>query len=230
MRTTKEKKTEVREPKVLKNEIKYKVTLDEDQKKVKESIFNSEIIIITGQAGSGKTLVTAQSVLDMLFKKYINQIFVTRAAIEVGKSLGFMPGDMDEKFDPYIEAFRDNMYKCSDKEKVDKHIKDGQIQGMPVQFIRGKTIDTNQVLIVEEAQNLTQHEMLAILTRLGKGGKIIVNGDPAQSDIKDTFTGLHFAIELSNKIKGIVHHSLKSNHRSGLVKDILDYYYNKSSQ
>lgn len=228
MRTqTKEKAKPTREPRVLKNDIKYKITLDEDQKKVKESIYTSEIIVITGYAGSGKSLVTAQSVLDLVFKKEAYQIYVTRSAIEVGKSLGFLPGELDDKFDPYIEAFRDNLYKCYDKDKVDKHIKDGQIQGLPVQYIRGKTVDNGQVLVVEEAQNLTKHEMLAILTRLGKGGKIIINGDNEQSDIKDTYTGLHYAIDLAKAIPEIKLHKLKSNHRSELISKILDFEHNK---
>lgn len=157
MNTKKEKPGTKPTPRVLKNDIKYKVTLDEDQKKVKESIFNSEIVVITGYAGSGKSLVTAQTVLDLVFKKEAHQIYVTRSAVEVGKSLGFLPGELADKFDPYIEAFRDNLYKCYDKDKVDKHIKDGQIQGLPVQYIRDKTIDRGQILVVEEAQNLTKH-------------------------------------------------------------------------
>lgn len=227
MHIAKEKSTSAKPARVLKNEIKYKITLDEDQKKVKESIYNSEIIIITGYAGSGKSLVTAQSVLDLMFKKEVTQVLVTRAAVEVGKSLGFLPGELDSKFDPYIEAFRDNLYKCYDKDKVDKHIKEGQIQGLPVQYIRGKTIDKGQVLVVEEAQNLTKHEMLAILTRLGKGGKIIINGDNEQSDIKDGYTGLHYAMDLSKAIQEISWHKLKSNHRSELISKILDYEHNK---
>jgi phosphate starvation-inducible PhoH-like protein len=227
MQTAREKKVAVKPTRALKNDIKYKITLDEDQKRVKESIYNSELIVITGYAGSGKSLVTAQSVLDLIFKKEVNQVFVTRAAVEVGKSLGFLPGELDSKFDPYIEAFRDNLYKCYDKDKVDKHIKDGQIQGLPVQYIRGKTIDQGQVLVVEEAQNLTKHEMLAILTRLGKGGKIIINGDNEQSDIKESYTGLHYAIDLSKAIAEISWHKLKSNHRSELISKILNYEHNK---
>jgi phosphate starvation-inducible PhoH-like protein len=227
MRPTKEKANPAREPRVLKNEIKYKITLDEDQKKVKESIYSSEIIVITGYAGSGKSLVTAQSILDLVFKKEANQVYVTRSAVEVGKSLGFLPGELDAKFDPYIEAFRDNLYKCYDKDKVDKHIKDGQIQGLPVQYIRGKTVDNGQVLVVEEAQNLTKHEMLAILTRLGKGGKIIINGDNEQSDIKEAYTGLHYVMDLAKAIPEIRWHKLKSNHRSELISKILDFEHKK---
>jgi phosphate starvation-inducible PhoH-like protein len=95
---------------------------------------------------------------------------------------------------------------------------------MPVQFIRGKTVD--DVLVVEEAQNLTKSEMLAILTRLGKNGKIIINGDNEQKDIKDPFNGLSYAIELSKKIEEIKYLKLKHNHRSDLVGKILDYEYN----
>lgn len=228
MKTATPKTKPAREPRIIKNDIKYKVVLDEDQKKVKESIFVSEIVVITGYAGSGKSLVTAQTVLDLVFKKQAHNIYVTRSAVEVGKSLGFLPGELADKFDPYIEAFRDNLYKCYDKDKVDKHIKDGQIQGLPVQYIRGKTIDGGQILVVEEAQNLTKHEMLAILTRLGKGGKIIINGDNEQSDIKDTYTGLHYVMDLAKAIPEIKWHKLKSNHRSELISKILDYEHKKN--
>lgn len=109
--------------------------------------------------------------------------------------------------------------------QVSLFVKKGQIQGMPVQFIRGKTVD--DILIVEEAQNLTKGEIEAILTRLGTTGKIVINGDSSQRDIADTYTGLDFVIELSKHIEGIVHIKLKENHRSGLVGKILDYIYGK---
>ena len=101
--------------------IKYNVILDEDQKLVKESIYNNDIVIITGRAGSGKSLVVAQTVLDMIFKGLVDKVYVTRAAVEVGKTLGFLPGELSNKFDPYIEAFRDNLYKCYDKDKRDSN-------------------------------------------------------------------------------------------------------------
>jgi PhoH-like ATPase len=103
-------------------------------------------------------------------------------------------------------------------------VKDERIVAYPVQFIRGKTID--DILVVEEAQNLSKTEMLAILTRLGKTGKIIVNGDNEQKDIKDSYNGLSFAIDLSKKIEGIKWIKLKENHRSDLVGQILDFEYN----
>src|SRR5690349_8681272 len=108
--------------KEFKNEIRYKISLDEDQKKVKADIYDNEIVVITGRAGSGKSLVVAQTVLDLIFKGHVDKVYVTRAAVEVGKTLGFLPGELSSKFDPYIEAFRDNLYACYDKGKVDKHL------------------------------------------------------------------------------------------------------------
>jgi phosphate starvation-inducible protein PhoH len=202
------------------------IQLNDEQKEAKRLIVENQIVIITGRAGCGKSLVCAQASLDFLKKKQVNCIYNTRAAIEVGKSLGFLPGSLGEKFDPYMEAFIENLNKCcSDKKEVDKLIEDDKIKALPVQFIRGKTID--DVLIVEEAQNLTKMEMLAIITRLGKTGKIIINGDNEQKDIKDEFNGLSYAIELSKKIKEIKWIKLKVNHRSDLVGKILDYEYGK---
>jgi phosphate starvation-inducible PhoH-like protein len=202
-----------------KNDIKYNVTLNEEQKLAKQLIIDNQIVIVTGRAGSGKSLICAQVALDFLMKKQCDNIFVTRAAVEVGNSLGFLPGDLEEKFNPYLEAFRENLEKCYDKVKIGELVKDKKIVAYPVQFIRGKTID--DVLVVEEAQNLTRHEMLAILTRLGRTGKIIINGDLEQQDIRADYNGLTYAIELAKKIDGIEWVKLKHNHRSDLVGKIL---------
>jgi len=215
--------------KTVKGEIKYKIQLNEEQKEAKKFIIENQIVVITGRAGCGKSLVSAQSSLDFLFKKQFEKILVTRAAIEVGKTLGFMPGSLDDKFDPYIEAFKDNLYKCYDKIKIDEIIEGGKIKSLPVQFVRGKTIE--DILVIEEAQNLTKHEMLALLTRLGKSGKIIINGDNEQTDIKTnidgSLNGLSYAIELSKKIPEIKWIKLKENHRSDLVGKILEHEYGK---
>jgi phosphate starvation-inducible PhoH-like protein len=128
-----------------------------------------------------------------------------------------------------MEALVENLIKCcSDKNEVPKMIEDGKVKALPVQFIRGKTID--DILIVEEAQNLTKGEMLAILTRLGKNGKIVINGDNEQTDIKSStgeINGLSYVIELSKKIEEIKWIKLKENHRSDLVGKILEYEYGK---
>jgi phosphate starvation-inducible PhoH-like protein len=201
------------------------IQLNEEQKEAMSLIVNNQIVVVTGRAGSGKSLVCAKAGLDFLKKKQINCLWNTRAAIEVGKSIGLLPGMLSEKFDPYMEAFVENLNKCcTDKREVGHLIESEKIKALPIQFIRGKTIE--DVLIVEEAQNTTKAEMLAILTRLGKTGKIIINGDNEQKDIRDEFNGLSFAIELSKKIEEIKWIKLKANHRSDLVGKILDLEYN----
>lgn len=212
-----------KQKKVLKSEIKYAIQLNDEQKEVKRLIRENQIVIITGRAGCGKSLVSAVTALDFIFKKEVDKILITRAAVEVGHSLGFLPGSLNEKFNPYLEAFQENLIKCYDKTKIEQLINDEKVVALPVQFIRGKTVD--DVLVVEEAQNLTKAEMLAILTRLGKNGKIIINGDNEQKDIKDPYNGLSYAIELSKKIDEIKWVKLKHNHRSDLVGRILDYEY-----
>jgi predicted ribonuclease YlaK len=222
----------MREPnRERKNDIKIinAVQLNEEQKEAKRLIVENQIVVITGRAGSGKSLVCAQAALDFLKKKQIECIYNTRAAVEVGKSLGFLPGDINGKFDPYMEALLENLNKCcSDKKEIAKLVEENKIKALPVQFIRGKTID--DILIVEEAQNLTKGEMLAILTRLGKNGKIVINGDNEQTDIKSAtgeINGLSYVIELSKKIEEIKWIKLKENHRSDLVGKILEYEYGK---
>jgi phosphate starvation-inducible PhoH-like protein len=217
----------MQEPKrQYKNDIKYKITLNDEQKEAKRLIIDNQIVIITGRAGCGKSLIGAQCALDFIFKKQCEKVFVTRATIEVGNSLGFLPGGIEDKFNPYLEAFQENLLKCYDAVKIEELIAQKKILTYPVQFIRGKTID--DLLIVEEAQNLTKAQMLAILTRLGKTGKIIINGDLEQTDIRDNgMNGLAYAIELSKKINEIKWIKLKENHRSDLVGKILDYEYGK---
>jgi len=210
-----------------KNEIKYKIQLNEEQKEVKRLIRENQIVVITGRAGCGKSLVSAVTALDFLNKKECDKVFVTRATVEVGQSLGFLPGALEDKFNPYIEALVDNLNKCQEQMKTTDMVNNGKIIGCTIQFIRGKTID--DVLIVEEAQNMTKHQMLAILTRLGKSGKIIINGDNEQKDIKDPYNGLSYAIDLAKKFsEEIKWVKLKHNHRSDLVGKILDFEYKGS--
>ena len=142
----------MREPnRERKNDIKSinALQLNEEQKEAKRLIIENQIVIVTGRAGSGKSLVCAQAALDFLKKKQIECIYNTRAAIEVGKSLGFLPGDINGKFDPYMEALVENLAKCcSNKNEVPTLIEEGKVKAMPVQFIRGKTID--DILIVKQ--------------------------------------------------------------------------------
>jgi len=214
-----------------KGEIKYNIQLDDEQKEAKRLMREHQIVLVTGRAGSGKSLVGAQTALDYLNKKEIDQILVTRATVEVGDSLGFLPGGVDDKLNPYLEAFVDNLNECMDPLKIKQYIEDKKIKGCTIQFIRGKTI--KDILIVEEAQNITKHQMLALLLRLGKTGKIFINGDNAQMDINPhgEVNGLSYVIELSKRFPDLIKHvKLKGNHRSDLVGLILDYEYSKTNK
>jgi len=209
--------------KELKNDIKFAISLDEDQKEAKRLIINNEIVIITGPAGTGKSAVCAQACLDLLFRGQLDKVSICRPTVEVGKTLGFLPGDLNDKYIEYTRALIDNMHECyPHKEKLEKTIEQ-KIEFYPLQFIRGKTIRNRELVILEEAQNTSKAEMEAIMTRIGPGGKLIINGDLRQKDGK--FEGLDFAIDISNHIEGVKYIQLTKNHRSGLVADILNYIY-----
>jgi phosphate starvation-inducible protein PhoH and related proteins len=212
----------MKEPKrIYKQEIKYGIALNEEQKDAKRLILDNQIVIITGPAGSGKTTVNAQCSLDFLNKGQCDRIFITRPFVEVGRSLGYLPGDINSKSDPYFEAFLECVQKCSnDKVKYEKYLEDGKFKYLPIQYIRGRTID--DYLFLDEAQSTSPHEMEAIMTRLGKTGKLVICGDLAQKDISMEYDGLQFALDICKKVDKIKHIKLHSNHRSELVQEILE--------
>jgi len=192
-------------------------------------IINNPIVSITGRSGSGKSLVCAQASLDFIFKKEfaIEKIYVCRALIEMqDDSMGFLKGGIDEKFSPYIESFIDNLEKCYDKEKITKLLAEGKIVAGPPNFMRGKTID-NAVMIIEEAQNLSKFKMLSLLERIGKNGKIIVNGDIAQRDVEYKDNGMQYCKLLSENIEGFKYIKLQGKHRHDIVGLIHDFEYGK---
>ncbi len=210
-----------------KGDIRFNIQLNQEQKEGKAVIMDSEITVISSSAGTGKSLLVAATCLDLLFKKEIDSITITRPIVELGRSLGYLPGSESEKLSVYIEPFIDNLYQCYDKTKIDSLLKEGTIKGSALNFIRGKTFSKGQVFIVDEAQNTTRHEMVAIMARLGRGGKLIIVGDTSQKDTNESFDGLSYAVELAKNIEGISLIKLHSNHRSDLVGKILDYHYNK---
>lgn len=210
--------------KEIKGEIKFSIQLNEEQKEGKRIILENEIIVITGLAGTGKSMLCAQSCLDLLFRGLLEKVFISRPAVETGKTLGYLKGSLEDKYLPYTSAFMDNLNACyQHRTKIQSMIEEGRFELAPIQFIRGKTIREKELIIVEEVQSCTAKEVEAILTRLGKGGKIILNGDLKQKD--GNFDGLDFALELSKNINGVKHIDLKENHRSGLVGEILNYIY-----
>lgn len=213
--------------KELKGDIKYCVELDEDQKNVAKDVWSDQIVVVNGKAGSGKTLVLAKTVLDMIFKRKYEKVFITRVNIETGRSMGYLPGDKDEKLNPYLQGFKNNVYRSyaddsTKRTKLDKLFESKVFDALPIAYIRGLTVD--EILVVEEVQNCTVHEVKAILTRLGKNGKILFTGDFDQCDTGDySNNGLHYLKELSKSIPEIKFTTLKNNHRSDLVQKILDW-------
>jgi phosphate starvation-inducible PhoH-like protein len=223
---TPEAQDNFKEKRKPKGEIKFNIHLNEEQKEAKRLIIENEIVIITGKAGTGKTQMVAQTTLDLLFKQEVEKVFITRPTQQMGDSLGFLPGDLNSKLDPYLDPFKDNLYQCYDRAKVDKMMEESRFEGFAIQFARGKNIKRGMILVCDESQNMSKHQMLGLLTRLGKGGRIIIIGDNEQKDIRDEYNGLSYAIELSKRIPEIKWVKLKENHRSDLVGKILDYEYN----
>jgi phosphate starvation-inducible PhoH-like protein len=202
------------------------IQLNEEQKLASKYIYENPITIITGRPGSGKSLCAAHCALHFLAKKMADNIVLFRPTVEVGKTLGFMPGDLTSKLSPYFEAFIENLEACSiNKTKIKEYLEKDIIKEQALQFVRGKTF--SNFVIVDEAQNSTQKEMEALVTRLGKTGKIVLLGDLQQKDITSQNDGLSWVINLSNHFDEIKRIDLKGNHRHDLVQKILDFTYKK---
>mgnify|MGYP003112130743 FL=1 len=206
-----------------KGPIKFNVTLNEEQKQAKALILSSPITVLKGMAGSGKTLVATQVGLDLLFRKQVDKIIITRPTVSK-ESIGFLPGDIREKMDPWLAPIYHNLYMLYNKDKVDKEIEKGTIEIVPFAFMRGRTF-VDSFVIVDEAQNVTHTQMETVIGRLGRGSKMVICGDIAQIDLKDKReTGFSFLARLEEQVEGFVTHSLQQNHRHDIVAPILDVY------
>ena len=213
--------TKKRKPK---NPITFKVQLNEEQKQAKSVILENPITVITGAAGSGKTLVATLTGLDLLFRREVDKLIITRPAVLAGEDLGFLPGDISEKMDPWLQPIYQNFYTAYGKDKIDKEISEGNIQILPLGYIRGLTF-TNSVIIADEVQNLTHNQTEALLGRLGQGSKMILCGDIAQIDLKNkVVSGLSFLRRVEEQVPGFKFVTLKQNHRHDIVQFILDVY------
>ena len=206
-----------------KGPIKFNVTLNEEQKEAKALILSSPITVLKGMAGSGKTLVATQVGLDLLFRKEVDKIIITRPTVSK-ESIGFLPGDIREKMDPWLAPIYHNLYMLYNKDKVDKEIEKGTIEIVPFAFMRGSTF-VDSFVIVDEAQNVTHTQMETVIGRLGRGSKMVICGDIAQIDLKDKRdTGFSFLARLEEQVQGFVTHSLQQNHRHDIVAPILEVY------
>ena len=206
-----------------KNPIKFKIQLNEEQKKAKEIILSNTLTLLAGSAGSGKTLLACQIAVERLFMKECDKIIITRPTVSK-EEIGFLPGDLREKMDPWVQPIYQNMYALYDKTKIEKLISDGLIEIVPVSFMRGRTF-LDSVVIVDEAQNVTHEQMEMIVTRLGLRSKMIICGDSHQTDLKrKSESGFRFLYSASKKVKELCGITLLTNHRDPIVEDLITLY------
>ena len=152
------------------------------QKEYVRSLKTNQIVISLGPAGTGKTYLAVAVALSMLLEKKVERIILSRPAVEAGERLGFLPGDMKEKIDPYLRPLYDSLYDLLDYEKIQRKIESGAIEIAPLAFMRGRTLK-NSFAILDEAQNATETQIKMFLTRIGENSKLVINGDPSQVDL-----------------------------------------------
>ena len=196
------------------------------QKLYLDRLESSSILFVTGSAGTGKTYLAVAYAVSKLKKNEIKKIIITRPAVEAGEKLGFLPGDLKEKVDPYLVPIYDALNEFLGKETVDKLVEKGVIEIAPLAYMRGRTLD-HAVIILDEAQNTTNNQMKMFITRLGFNSKMIITGDLSQIDLQKGLTsGLSEATRILKGIKGIehLHFSKFDVMRHTLVTKVIEKY------
>ena len=211
---------------IIKTPKRSVIPRSEKQKNYVRALKESEIIISAGPAGTGKTFLAVAVALTMLLDRKIERIILSRPAVEAGERLGFLPGDMREKVDPYLRPLYDSLYDLLDFEKIQKKIEVGDIEIAPLAFMRGRTLK-NSFAILDEAQNATDTQIKMFLTRIGENSKIVINGDPSQIDLPNkSLSGLNRSKKLLGHLKEItvVDFDHKDVVRHPLVSKIVKAY------
>ncbi len=197
-----------------------------NQKRLVESMNGNDMVFAIGPAGTGKTYTGVAQAVKALKEKKVKRIVLTRPAVEAGENLGFLPGDLNEKLDPYMQPLYDALRDMIPSETLKSHIEKGIIQIAPLAFMRGRTLD-NAFVILDEAQNSTHSQMKMFLTRMGKNAKFMITGDPGQIDLpRRMISGLKEALLILKNAKGIgiIYLDDKDVIRHPLVKKIIDAY------
>lgn len=198
------------------------------QKEYVDAIRNNMIVFGLGPAGTGKTYLAMAMAITAFKNQEVERIILTRPAIEAGEKLGFLPGDLQSKVDPYLRPLYDALYQIMGAETFTKNMEKGLIEVAPLAYMRGRTLD-NAYIILDEAQNTTPAQMKMFLTRIGFGSKVIVTGDASQKDLAPgAASGLDVAIKVLNKIEGIAFCRMSSKDvvRHPLVQKIVKAYEN----
>lgn len=199
-----------------------------NQRKMVDKMSKNDMLFAIGPAGTGKTYTAVALAVKALKEKEVRRIILTRPAVESGENLGFLPGDLKEKLDPYMQPLYDALKDMIPFERLDSYIEKGIIEIAPLAFMRGRTLD-NAFVILDEAQNTTHNQMKMFLTRMGKSAKFVVNGDPGQIDLpRRQISGLKEAMLTLKDVKGIafVYLDDKDVIRHRLVKQIISAYKN----
>ena len=197
-----------------------------NQRKLVESMRKNDMVFAIGPAGTGKTYTGVALAVQALKNKEVKRIILTRPAVEAGENLGFLPGDLKEKLDPYMQPLYDALRDMIPAEKLANYIEKGVIQIAPLAFMRGRTLD-NAFVILDEGQNTTHAQMKMFLTRMGKNAKFLLTGDPGQVDLpRRTISGLKEALLVLKNITGIgmIFLDDKDVIRHKLVKKVIDAY------
>jgi len=185
---------------VIKTPKRSVIPRSKKQKEYVKSLKTNQIVMSLGPAGTGKTYLAVAVALTMLLEKKVERIILSRPAVEAGERLGFLPGDMKEKIDPYLRPLYDSLHDLLDYDKIQRKIETGEIEIAPLAFMRGRTLK-NSFAILDEAQNATQTQIKMFLTRIGENSKLVVNGDPSQIDLPNKKqSGL---VESQNILKNI---------------------------
>lgn len=199
-----------------------------NQRKLVDAVRQNDMVFAIGPAGTGKTYTGVALAVKALKNKEVKRIILTRPAVEAGENLGFLPGDLKEKLDPYMQPLYDALRDMIPHEKLDNYIEKGIIQIAPLAFMRGRTLD-NAFVILDEGQNTTHAQMKMFLTRMGKNAKFLLTGDPGQIDLpRRVISGLKEALLILKEIKGVgmVFLDDKDVIRHELVKKVIDAYKN----
>ncbi len=197
-----------------------------NQRSLVEAVHHNDLVFAIGPAGSGKTYISVAMAVRALKNKEVQKIIITRPAVEAGENLGFLPGDLKEKIDPYLRPIYDALGEMIPSEKLKFYQENNIIEIAPLAYMRGRTLN-NAFVLLDEAQNTTSMQMKMFLTRMGPNSKVIVTGDKSQVDLPGhQHSGLAQAVRLLSKVKGIVTVELDTKDvvRHKLVKDIINAY------